>query len=104
MTSILVFLKTLPAKLWGYLAIAGGLVMALVYFYFSTKNKGKVEAETEAKVKDAQASEARAKVITKTITEDAKVVAEIKKEIDALPPSDITARASKWVRDNPPGA
>lgn len=104
MIAILGFLKALPGKLWGYLAIAGGLALSLAYFYFSTKEKGKVEAETKAKVKDAQAGEARAKVITKTITEDAKVVAEIKKEIDALPPSDITARASKWVRDKPPGA
>jgi hypothetical protein len=97
------FLKALPSKLWGYLTVVAGMVAALAYFYFSTKNKGKVEAETKAEIEEAQAGEARAKVITKTITEDAKVVAEIKKEIDALPPSDITARASKWVR-NKPGA
>jgi hypothetical protein len=103
MMAVLGFLKALPGKLWGYLAIAGTMLAAAVYFYFSTKEKGKVEAETKAKVKDAQAGETRAKVITKTITEDAKVVAEIKKEIDALPPSDITARAGKWVRNKPPG-
>lgn len=101
--NILGFFAGLPGKLWGYVTVVAGMLAALAYFYFSTKEKGKVEAETKAKVKEAQAGEARAKVVTESVVADAKIVAEIKKEIDALPPSDIADRARKWVRNKPPG-
>lgn len=101
MTSILVFLKTLPAKLWGYLAVAGGLVMALVYFYFSTKNKGKVEAETKAKIDDLSSKVVAHQELTKDIVAGAIAIDKIESEINALPPSAVAERARKWVRNRP---
>lgn len=99
MTVIWGFLKALPTKLWGYLAMAGGLFLALAYFYFSTKNKGKTEAETKAKIEDLTEKVVAHEKITHEIVEDIRVVNEIESEINALPPSDVAVRAGKWVRD-----
>lgn len=71
-------------------------VLVLIWYVFS---RGEKKAKAEAEVKDLKEEVIVAKTITKSITDDAKVVTDIETKVNALPADDVRAHARKWVRD-----
>lgn len=92
---ILAFLANIWTKFQGWIASAF-LVLIMVWYIFT---RGKKEAKKEAEIKDLKEEVTVAKTIAKAVTDDAKVVAEVEKTVDALPDHSVAERARKWVRD-----
>jgi hypothetical protein len=89
------FLFGIWNKIQGFVAMAAGALI-LIWYVFS---RGEKKAKAEAEVKELKEEVIVANTITKSITDDAKVVAEIETKVDALPIDDVRAHARKWMRD-----
>ena len=89
------FVLSIWEKIQGFVAMAVG-VLVLIWYVFS---RGEKKAKAEAEVKDLKEEVIVAKTITKSITDDAKVVTDIETKVNALPADDVRAHARKWVRD-----
>jgi hypothetical protein len=91
------FFSAIWSKIQGFVAMAVG-ALVLVWYVFS---RGEKKAKAEAKVKELKEEVIVANTITKSITDDAKVVADIETKVDALPIDDVRDHARKWVRHTP---
>ena len=92
---IALFLKNIWDKFQGWIIAVIGF-LALIWMTF---RRGEKKAEAKAKVEKLEDKVIVTEAIIKSINDDAVVATKIEKEIDALPPSDVAARARKWVRD-----
>jgi hypothetical protein len=89
------FLKQIPTKIWGVVCtVVAGLVLLWALF-----QKGKSQGKAEAKVEHLEEEVLVLTDVVETIQEEAKVVKEIKEEVNALPAPDLSKRADRWVRD-----
>lgn len=82
-------------KIQGFVAMAVGVLVLIWYVFSRGEKKAKDKAATE-KLEDKVIV---AETIAKSVTDDAKVVTEIEKKVDALPDSAVATAARRWVRN-----
>lgn len=92
---VLGFLKQIPGKVWGAVCT----VVAALLLLWAIFQKGKSQAKAEAKTEKLEEKVVVLQDTIETIQEEAKVVKEIKEEVNALPAPDLSKRADRWVRD-----
>ena len=84
MTALWGLLKGSLAGVWGYLAAAGGMILAILVVLFQAKKAGKNEVIVEA---------------TKKELEDVKKAAEVERDVAVTKPDDVRERLRKYQRD-----
>jgi hypothetical protein len=84
MTALWGLLKGGLAGAWGYIAAAGGMILAVLVVLFQAKKAGKNEVIVEA---------------TKKELEDVKKATEVDRDVAVTKPDDVRGRLRKYQRD-----